>query len=217
MNRELFALNLAATTVSFFQDVRVVKAAKKDKDAAKAKGIAETAPEFPQDKQLPLVRPDFSSKANAVAFIGGFFDAAEQTKSGSADELLARVFRSRLADATIEAIGEDGASFDEAKFIKFLTSEVSGTKTLSQLKSEHAGLATELITLGEFYRANEADPAAIVAAGYSDTAALLLVINNKSKQWKDTGAIIAAREADAAKRKEKADAKKKAEAGSSNA
>lgn len=206
-DRNVFSLVLAGTSVSFLQDVRVIKPAKKDVDAAKKAGIAEDAPEFPKARQLPLVRPDFSSSDNAAAFVSAFHAAAEKAKPGSADELLAKVLRSRCADATMEACDAEG-NFDEAKYIKFLTTEVSGTKTLSQLKSEHAALATELITLGETYQSG---PDAISAAGFGDAAQLLLVISNKRRAWGDLHATIEAREADAAKKKAKADAKKAAE------
>jgi hypothetical protein len=204
--KNLFALTLAAVSINFLQDVRVIKASKKDKDAAKAKGVAEDSAEYPKDKQLPLVRPDFSDKPNAVAFIGAFYDAAEKTKAGSADELLAKVFRARTGDATEQAITADG-ELDPDKYVKFLTSEVSGTKTLSQLEGEKSALATELITLGEFYQLNESDVAALNTAGYSDAQALLLVISNKRRAWGEIGAVVDARKAEAAKKKAKKDAK----------
>jgi hypothetical protein len=84
---------------------------------------------------------------------------------------------------------------------------VSGTKTLSQLESEKSALATELITLGEFYQLNESDVAALNTAGYSDAQALLLVISNKRRAWGEIGAVIDARKAEAAKKKAKKDAK----------
>lgn len=207
-DRNLFSLVLAASSISFVQDVRVIKPSKKDVDAAKAKGIAEDSADYPKAKQLPLVRPDFADAANASAFVAAFHAAAEKSKPGSGDELLAKIFRSRCSDATMEAVDAEG-NFDEAKYIKFLTTEVSGTKTLSQLKAEHAALATELITLGETYQSG---PDAIAAAGFGDAAQLLLVISNKRRAWGDLHATIEAREAEAAKKKAKADAKKKSEA-----
>lgn len=211
MSRNLFPLVLGNSSVSFFQDVRVIKASKKDRDAAKAKGIAEDSADYPKDKQLPLVRPDFSDVGNASAFVAAFHAAAEKSKPGSADELLARIFRARCGDATEQSITADG-ELDADKYVKFLTTEVSGTKTLSQLEAERTAIATELITLGEFYRENEDNPAAFTAAGYSDAAQLLLVISNKRRTWGDLNTVIDARKADAAKKKEKADAKKKTQA-----
>lgn len=205
-DKNLFALSLAATSVNFLQDVRVIKASKKDKDAAKAKGVAEDSADYPKDKQLPLVRPDFSDKNNAAAFIAAFYDAAEKTKAGAADELLAKAFRARCGDATEQAITADG-ELDPDKYIKFLTSEVSGTKTLSQLEGEKSALATELITLGEFYQQNEDNVAALNNGGFSDAQALLLVISNKRRAWGEIGAVIDARKAEAAKKKAKKDAK----------
>lgn len=204
--KNLFALTLLSTSINFLQDVRVIKASKKDKDAAKAKGVAEDSAEYPKDKQLPLVRPDFSDRANTLSFVGAFYDAAEKNKSGSADELLAKVFRARTGDATEQAITADG-ELDDVKYFKFLTSEVSGTKTLSQLESEKSALATELITLGEFYQQNEGNAEALNSAGYSDAQALLLVISNKRRAWGEVGAVIDARKAEAAKKKAKKDAK----------
>lgn len=201
--RNLFPIVLAAATVQFLQDERVIKPSKKAKDEAKAKGILETDPAYPQNKQVAIVRPDFTTRENTVEFFGAFFDAAEKNKVGSADDILGRVMRGHFEDATTEALVADKAgevSLDEVKYVKFVTTEVSGTKTLTQLKTEQSQIATELITLGEFARDNENNPDAIREAGYSDYSAMLLVINNKQKTWRDLSSVIAGREAEAAKK-----------------
>jgi hypothetical protein len=204
-DKNILAITVAATLINFVQDVRVIKAPKKDRDAAKAKGIAEDSPEYPKDRQLPLVRPDFSVRDNVIAFAGAFYDAAEAHKPGSADELLAKAFRSRCSDATMESVDAEG-NLDDAKYVKFITQDVSGTQTLSQLKAQESALAVELITLSDIYQAGET---AVADAGYGDVNALLIVIQNKKRQWNDVRTVVAARESEAEKKKAKADAKKK--------
>ena len=189
-DKNLFPITIASSSVQFWQDSRVVKPSKKAKDEAVKAGKTP-----PEDKQHLSLTPDFSDAANTLAFISAFRTAAETKKAGSFEELMRKIFRPHLEDATEKAFvteADGSVNVDDEKFINALVSlDSGGQKSISALKDEERSLYAEIV---ELFQLAQKGGSAIVEAGYSDEDALHLVISNKSNDLHKLQVVIEARE-----------------------
>lgn len=208
-DKNLFPVVLASTDVQFHQITRNVKPSKKAKDEAVKAGKP-----VPEDKVHVALSPDFADVDNVVNFARALWQAAEAKKSGSAEQLLTKIFRSHLEDATERAFVTDEAgnvNVDDAKFASALASLTEGgQKSISSLKEEESELKNDIIEL--FQLAQKGADAVRADGRFSDEDALLLVINNRSNELHKLQVVIEARERARDEKAKKNEAKKAAPA-----